>query len=122
MRREDQEDIDYSWQEFAACKDLPTESFYPGRGSTAPPVVRERCDNCPVKDACLQHALKYEGYGYWGGTTEKERIRIRKTLGISLIKPETVFWYSVAETKRKTEENRVKIRGRGRKAVKVDND
>jgi hypothetical protein len=118
MLRENQEDIDYSWQEFAACKGIPTEKFYLGRGEVVSLEVKEKCDICPVKDSCLEHALKYEKYGYWGGTTEKERIKIRASKKISVIKPETVFWYSVSEAKRRTEENRPKIKGRGKKVSK----
>ena len=116
MRRENQEVIDYSWQSDAICKDLPTDVFYPGRGSVVSKVIKERCAICPVKDACLEHALKYEAHGYWGGTTEKDRVAIRMNRDIILIKPETVFWYSVSEAKREKEENRTKIQGRGRKA------
>jgi WhiB family redox-sensing transcriptional regulator len=116
MRRENQETINYNWQEDAICKDLPTDIFYPGRGDKVSPIIKERCSSCPVKDDCLEHALKYEAYGYWGGTTERDRVAIRAKRGIMVIKPETVFWYAVTEAKRQQEENRPKIQGRGRKA------
>lgn len=116
MRRENQEEIDYSWQSKANCKDLSPDLFYPSRGIPVPKVIKERCASCPVQTNCLEHALKYEAYGYWGGTTEKDRVAIRMNRDITLIKPETVFWYSVSEAKRVKEENRTKIQGRGRKA------
>jgi hypothetical protein len=116
MRRENQEVIDYSWQTNAICKDVPTDLFYPGRGMLVSKIIKDKCAVCPVKDACLEHALKYEAYGYWGGTTEKDRVEIRTRRNITLIKPETVFWYSVSEAKRRQEVNRTKIQGRGRKA------
>ena len=115
MRRENQEEIDYSWQDSANCKGLPTDLFYPGRGTAIPKVIKDRCSSCPVKEECLEHALKYEAYGYWGDTTESDRVFIRSNRKIVLIKPETVFWYSVTEAKREKEVNRVKIQGRGRK-------
>ena len=122
MRREVQEDIDYSWQKKAACKGIPTKEFYPGRGDGVSDTIKEKCDNCPVKVACLAHALKYEAYGYWAGTSEKQRRALRAAMGISLIKPETVFWYSVSDAKKRAEENRPRIRGRGRKVKEVEND
>jgi len=116
MRRENQEVIDYSWQTKAICKDVPTDLFYPGRGMLVSKVIKDKCAVCPVRYACLEHALKYEAYGYWGGTTEKDRVAIRMNRNITLIKPETVFWYSVSEAKQRQEDQRVKIQGRGRKA------
>ena len=35
------------------------------------------CADCPVRQACLEHALAHrEREGVWGGTTERERRRI----------------------------------------------
>ena len=35
------------------------------------------CAVCPVRQACLEHALAHrEREGIWGGTTERERRRI----------------------------------------------
>lgn len=36
--------------------------------------AKEICADCPVQQACLQHALAAaEPYGVWGGLTEGER-------------------------------------------------
>lgn len=115
MKREQKENIDYSWQNFANCKGVPTISFYPTRGELVSDELKKLCGLCSVKNDCLEHALKYEAYGFWGGTTELQRKSIRASRGITLIKPETVYWYSVVEQKQKAEEQRVKIKGRGRK-------
>jgi WhiB family redox-sensing transcriptional regulator len=36
------------------------------------------CQGCPVIRECLTHAMRYEEYGVWGGTTPKERRKERK--------------------------------------------
>lgn len=37
------------------------------------------CSQCPVQEECLQWALIYEENGTWGGCTEWERRKIRKS-------------------------------------------
>ena len=35
---------------------------------------------CPVRMECLNYAINnFQDYGVWGGTTEKERVRIRRS-------------------------------------------
>jgi WhiB family transcriptional regulator, redox-sensing transcriptional regulator len=66
------------WREHAECKGSP-ELFFPGRGETH--VVRAAkaiCERCPVADECLAFALHVPTLiGVWGGTSEKERRRLR---------------------------------------------
>lgn len=45
-------------------------------------LALEACGRCPVKDQCLEHALVYEEHGIWGGTTPRERKKLRKERGI----------------------------------------
>jgi WhiB family redox-sensing transcriptional regulator len=87
-RRDDQLDrADREWLSHAACKGPLSEAFYP-------PVQFERkeerrareqrakavCAGCPVREACLDYALRIrEPHGIWGGYTEAER---RGILGI----------------------------------------
>ena len=35
------------------------------------------CVGCPVKEPCLEFALKHDEKGVWGGTSDRERNRIR---------------------------------------------
>lgn len=44
------------------------------------------CHSCPVKDACLNHALKYNESGIWGGTTERERRAMKRRTRRSALK------------------------------------
>ena len=76
------------------------------------------CLDCPVNNECLDHALRHEHYGFWAGTSEEQRISIRKKLNIICNKPEAIYWMGTREEKAKTEANRRdKIKGRGRKAA-----
>lgn len=58
------------WWELAACKGMPVNTFYPGKGDE--PGRRQAiaiCDTCPVKRECLSDALEHHDLnGIWGGT------------------------------------------------------
>lgn len=56
--------------------------LYDNRNSRYSRYSRRVCRDCPVRDACLDEALElgspgHEIPGLWGGTTPKERTRIR---------------------------------------------
>lgn len=36
------------------------------------------CWRCPARETCLRYALRHHERGIWGGTTEKDRDRIRE--------------------------------------------
>lgn len=68
-----------SWRDLAACQSLDVRMFYPDTGKGARPAQRV-CASCPVRAACLEHALDVgERHGVWGGATEDERRAIRRT-------------------------------------------
>ncbi len=59
-----------------ACKDKDTEIFF---GYTVDTIKQAKiiCDECEIKDKCLDFAvINGEDYGVWGGTTPNERFRI----------------------------------------------
>jgi len=61
------------WQDGALCAETDPALFYPDPGQSAAPALRV-CAACPVRGACLEHALDAgELWGVWGGTTERER-------------------------------------------------
>lgn len=66
------------WYEHAECRGAPAAVFYPTQGeSTAP--AKAVCARCPVSVECLAWALDHgEKFGVWGGTSERERRRMRK--------------------------------------------
>lgn len=72
-----------AWQKQAACREAPTaearrakaDKFFPaGRPSNEP---KRMCADCPVVQDCLQWALEYDETGIWGGTTDKERSKMK---------------------------------------------
>jgi hypothetical protein len=95
-------DLKYQWYHEAACRDMPKEWFYDyelglhHRGLSkmpdkVPDKVVEVCTTCPVKDSCLEHALKVENFGYWANTTPGDRRKLRKRLGIRLSLPQDLL-------------------------------
>ena len=67
-----------TWRKQAACRGLDVEIFYPVTEDEADSAeAKAVCAVCPVRQACLEHALAHrEREGVWGGTTERERRRI----------------------------------------------
>ena len=63
---------------FGACRGSDPDVFFPDRGESLEPAKRI-CAECVVRDECLEHALASgERFGVWGGTSERERRRIRR--------------------------------------------
>jgi WhiB family redox-sensing transcriptional regulator len=78
--------LDHSWQDWAACVDLPTDVFYPVQDRIEPDakyamrvrLARGVCARCPVRVRCLTYAVTLEvrdpvAWGIWGGHTAGER-------------------------------------------------
>jgi WhiB family redox-sensing transcriptional regulator len=67
---------DVSWRQRGACNGLDPAIFFPESEDDCD-EAKGICAECPVRVACLEHALaSREKDGVWGGTTEKERRRI----------------------------------------------
>jgi WhiB family redox-sensing transcriptional regulator len=64
------------WMNDALCAQVDTEIFFPGPGEPARDALRV-CRSCTVRLDCLNHALTYPALGIWGGTTLKERQKMR---------------------------------------------
>lgn len=72
---------DMAWFEQAACRGDDVSAFYPPLRpeSKSERIAREHaakavCRGCPVRVACLDHAMSHdERYGIWGGLTDVER-------------------------------------------------
>lgn len=67
-----------AWRRGAACAGLDPQLFFPD--SDGDHLTPKRvCRACPVKEACLAHALAHgEKFGIWGGKSENERRRLRR--------------------------------------------
>jgi len=80
--------------EVPRCSETDPEMFYPQETNIVRPdgtvryaylIKEERmakavCAGCPLKDPCLEYALRNGEIGIWGGTTESDRRRLRRTL------------------------------------------
>ncbi len=65
------------WRNSAACRGVDTTLFFPGQGE---PVgeAQDVCALCDVRVECVEFALESrQRFGIWGGTTERERRRLR---------------------------------------------
>jgi len=72
-----------NWQTHGACKDHPELTWYPSHGEsqTSQEAI---CDECPVRVRCLLFAIdqnEVDDFGIWGGTSAKQRTKIRRRLG-----------------------------------------
>lgn len=68
-----------AWMADAACAGMDPDVFHPDRGEDARPA-KAICAACPVRQRCLDYALDARlKHGIWGGTSERERRRIRRT-------------------------------------------
>mgnify|MGYP001814510206 CR=1 FL=1 len=70
--------MDTSWMARGLCAQQPPDTFFPSDG-VGVDVARRICADCPVKEPCLEHALRNRiDHGVWGGCSERERRRIIK--------------------------------------------
>jgi len=73
----------YDWRDDAACKGKPLDWFYPLTNESNEEAMAI-CDDCPVRQECLDYGVKHEEFGIWGGMTAKDRQRLRKQMQIEL--------------------------------------
>ncbi|KUJ37053.1 WhiB family transcriptional regulator [Streptomyces sp. MI02-2A] len=70
---------DIAWQEQALCAQTGADFFFPEPGSSVREAKRI-CALCDSRSACLEYALANdERFGVWGGLSEKERLRLRRS-------------------------------------------
>lgn len=68
------------WRALAACRGVDLTLFFPDRGDHCTIVAAKTCcAGCQVQQECLTFALASgERFGIWGGTSERQRRRIRR--------------------------------------------
>ncbi|HEY3941439.1 MAG TPA: WhiB family transcriptional regulator [Acidimicrobiales bacterium] len=70
-----------AWMDSAACRGEPSHLFFP-RNEGVSEEALSFCRPCPVRRECLDHAMAHPGLrGCWGGTSERQRIRLRRMVG-----------------------------------------
>lgn len=73
------DDQDHDWTLRAACRQADPDLFFPERGQSTTPA-KAICRICPVRAACLDYANRHGiVYGLWGGQSEDERQKQRRT-------------------------------------------
>jgi hypothetical protein len=60
-------------EEWAARSPMQSTNMY----NMAIETARQICMRCPVMDKCLKVGM-FEDYGIWGGTTPKQRQKLKK--------------------------------------------
>jgi WhiB family redox-sensing transcriptional regulator len=65
------------WHRSAACRGVGADAFVVSKGRG--PSRRQLCEECPVRQECLETAVADSDLvGLWGGTTERERRAMRR--------------------------------------------
>ncbi len=69
------------WHERALCAQTDPESFFPEKGGSTR-EAKKICTGCEVRSECLSYALANdERFGIWGGLSERERRRLKRSAG-----------------------------------------
>ncbi len=70
----------WEWQQLGACRTDSPERFFapagerPSARARREAAAKQVCAGCPVRQECLDWALRTrEPYGVWGGTSPEER-------------------------------------------------
>lgn len=73
---------DSSWHQLSACGPDTAELFFAEQDDVeSQKKAQALCAGCPVQPACLSSVLtRNDRYGWWGGTTRKDRDDIRRVL------------------------------------------
>jgi hypothetical protein len=72
------------WRANGVCRSEPARklNWHPEPNDTK---MRARCKavcfSCSVRTECLAYAISNYEFGVWGGTSERERKRLRKQIG-----------------------------------------
>ncbi len=71
------------WQDFARCKAIDPNTFFPGEGYGAE-IAKKICAECVVIEPCLEFALSERiDHGVWGGESERGRRQILRRRRVS---------------------------------------
>lgn len=77
-------DVSSAFKQHGRCKEMPVEMFFPTRGQPGTQAIKicngtTKTGPCPVREQCLEYALSLPNFcvGIWGGSSQKERRRIK---------------------------------------------
>ena len=63
------------WYKQAQCRGVSSDLFFEEGVRRLVIEAKSYCYKCPVRVDCLEHAIKFEEIGVWGGMTTTERRR-----------------------------------------------
>ncbi len=68
------------------CYNHPDPDWFhiPGN-SIVNKAQKEFCQDCKIITECLDYAVRNDVSGVWGGTTTRERMMMRRSMGIKVI-------------------------------------
>lgn len=67
-----------TWQDLAVCAQTDPASFFPSKGESTR-EAKAICGGCEARPDCLEYALDNDiRHGIWGGTSERERKKLRQ--------------------------------------------
>lgn len=73
-----------TWAAAAACRGMNPDEWMDDQPALPTAAARTVCAACPVRTACVAHALAHEEpWGMWGGLTTRERAAHRLGLPAS---------------------------------------
>lgn len=73
------EKYDGNWQQKAACATEGDPDLFMDQKAQSIMLAKQICQKCVVRVYCLDEALKNNLSGTWGGTSDKERLRMRRS-------------------------------------------
>lgn len=83
--------MDVDWRTRALCRGKDTRTWYPGGAQPgAMEAAKSVCFGCPVRRVCLDEAMATayaDDFGVWGGTSKRQRKRMRLILGMASAQP-----------------------------------
>lgn len=68
----------------AECAEIGGDEWFPEPGGGSIEITanaRRICNVCEIRTPCLEWALNNSEAGIWGGTTERERVRLAQRRG-----------------------------------------
>jgi WhiB family transcriptional regulator, redox-sensing transcriptional regulator len=76
------------WRKRARCIDADPDDFFPELGTPSPVIaaVKQICMECPVREQCLEEAIRdtKDIYSIRGGLSGRQRRSVRVALGIEV--------------------------------------
>ena len=71
-----------AWHADALCREYPMLDWFPQSGSH-PVAATAVCRRCLVNNECLAAACDNHEAGVWGGTTQNQRVRLRRNTPVT---------------------------------------